>query len=87
MKTQYIGMTFEDACKVKWDAGVKEYRKKSTDPFNGEHCEEAFQECIDLYNILGDMEKRHGVSMNIQRSMAKQIATTLQAQHKRLAGQ
>ena len=86
MKTEYIHMDFNAARQLKWERGVSEYRKRASDPFNGEHCEEAWQECLDLFNIIEDMEKTYVLNMSVSKGMVQQIANTLKAQHRRLSG-
>lgn len=80
-------MDFSEACRVKWAHGVKTYRVKASDPFAGYLPEEAIQECVDLHNLLGKMEKEYGVNLSIQKGMCYQVAMTVKAQHKRLTGQ
>jgi hypothetical protein len=57
---------FHTARQIKWEAGVKEYRLKPDDPFKGCHYEEAYQECLDLYNLLEDLARHSGRDMRIQ---------------------
>lgn len=83
----YSTLEFHFARKRKWESGVREYRTNPSDPFQGDHCEEAYQECLDLYNIIEDLERQYGVNMQISKGMAYQIAMTILAQKKRLNGQ
>jgi hypothetical protein len=80
-------MDFDLACQAKWKDGIAQYRNNENEPFNGEHCEEAFQECIDLHNILGDMEQKFKINLSIFKGMTRQIGTMLKAQSARIGGQ
>jgi hypothetical protein len=87
-KTQgYIHFDFDKARKMKWQSGVQEYRTSSEQGFVGEHCEEGFQECLDLYNIMEDFEKLYSMNLSIQKSMVRSIALMWKVQHRRLSGQ
>jgi hypothetical protein len=83
----YIHLPFERACTDKWEHGAAVYRKSPTDPFTGDIAEEMFQECVDLTNYLSEQTFLNAAETALWKSIFRQFAYVLQAQHKRLNGQ
>lgn len=75
----YIGKNFNEARAAKWENGIQEYRNgDSAAPFRGEPCEEAFQECLDLFNLLIEVESATGADTRFLREQTEHIALSIQ---------
>ena len=75
----YIHMEFHDARRQKWQQGIAEHRNgDAAAEFHGDPCEEAFQECLDQYNLFEQIELQYGANTSILRSQAESMACALQ---------
>ena len=80
---KYITMSFQNAARMKWVAGVKEYREGDAGrSFEGDACEEAYQECIDLYCYLAEASRQTGTEFTRYKAMCEEIALALQRAHR-----
>lgn len=81
----YLPLPFDEARVIKWESGKAYHRQKNPDAtFQGERCEEAFQECLDLYNYLEELERHEGVSFFLQKLLVKFIAFSVKVIHTNL---
>lgn len=76
-------MDLQDALEAKWAAGVREHRKRGEKTFQGDPCEELFEELLDALNYVTTMEDS-GVELPGFRTTLKNMAVTLQAREKEL---
>lgn len=71
---EYIHIPFEQACRQKWESGVREYRQNPDDEFNGEPLEESYQETLDLFNLLTQAEKQYAKKLGYEDRLLLAIA-------------
>lgn len=78
-RPKYIDIPFHEARKVKWEAGIAEHRKGDAEAaFHGEPCEEAYQECLDKYNLLVKIDEQYGCDTSQIRAECESHALAIQ---------
>ena len=92
--SKYLSLEFHEARRAKWESGKAFHRRDNPNAeFQGEHCEEAFQECLDLYNYLEDLERKvnqtvkvpeERINLSILKDMTKFIADNMKRIHRTL---
>lgn len=85
--SDYILMDFDHARAVKFKAGIDRHRNgDSTREFHGELCDEAYQECLDLYSYLEQIENSEHIDLTLRKSIVRDLANDLRKIHERHIG-
>lgn len=80
---RYIDMEFEEALQRKWESGKVKHRKGERE-FTGDPVEELFQELLDAFHYVLELENR-GANLAGYRTTFRNMALNLQSRKRELS--
>jgi hypothetical protein len=81
-KPRYIDLDYEEALQLKFESGKRKHRKSGT-AFSGDPTEELFEELLDAYHYIVEIESS-GASLPGYRTTVRNMALNLQSRRREL---